>query len=103
MQLDLVALRRSSLFAHLGASTMLVFCELEVVHSLRSAADVINSYTLLFVLALPVVIGWITRSRLAKWEASGQMSSIATAQVDSVTSVLVLIAYLVFLLAKHLR
>ena len=97
---DRPGLRRISVVVLVGASMMLIICELGIAPRLVNARDPFVFYALPFVLAIPVVIGLITRRSLAKWVAGGEMSPGVATQVGFVTNILVFVAYSLYLIAK---
>jgi len=97
---DRPGMRRISVVVLVGASMMLIICEFGIAPRLVNAKDPFVFYALPFALGLPLAIGWITRRRLEKWVAGGEMSPGVATQVGFVTNILVFVAYSLFLIAK---
>ncbi|MGA7245823.1 MAG: hypothetical protein WBX19_21755 [Terracidiphilus sp.] len=99
--------RRNATLLIWAASFVLVVCELETVLWLRDLKGAESrdfvSYLIPFLLLLPLLIGWMTRKRVVKWETQSEISAAVAAKVNSVTGTLVFLGYLLFLLSKDLK
>jgi hypothetical protein len=85
------------------SSALFAMCELGAAIRLSRHAENPVLYVVPLLLLFPMAFGWLAFRRVSNWEGRSELSAEVAARVDSVTSVLVLFVYILFLLASDLK
>lgn len=98
-----LGLRQSAKLTMWTSSALFAVCEFGAILRLTRHSQILVLYLIPFLLIFPMAFGWLAIMRVSKWEGQSEMRADVAPRINSITSVLVFFAYVLFLLASDLK